>query len=494
MTTVPGSTPSRPRIAIVGTGFSGLCLGIHLKKTGNDNFVLFEKADRIGGTWRENTYPGAECDIPSALYSFSFERNPNWTHKWSEQPEILSYMEHCARKYGLEPHIRFGKEVVESRFDEERGDWEVRTADGNVERFNAVVSAVGQLHKPSTPKFEGRDSFAGPTFHSAQWDHGVPLDGKRVAVIGNAASAVQFIPQIAPKVERLLVFQRTANWVLEKKDREYWAIEKWIGSIFPGYTKLYRFLIWWGGESQIYPLMKQSGDTWYRRLVRKKSIEYIEQKVRDPEKRRKLIPDYPIGAKRILFSDDIYEALDRDNVELITDGIARITPGGVETNDGREHAADVLIYATGFETTSFLTPWKVAGRGGEVLNERWEREGAEAYLGITHSGYPNFFMMYGPNTNLGHNSIIVMIEAQTRYILSCLNVLSHRGSAWLDVKPSVQESYNQWVQNRMKDMIWNSIDHSWYKRDGKVTNNWVGRTTEYIKKTREVNTDDYEFA
>jgi cation diffusion facilitator CzcD-associated flavoprotein CzcO len=363
-----------------------------------------------------------------------------------------------------------------------------------VERFNAVVSAVGQLHKPCTPEFEGAASFAGPTFHSAKWNHSVPLEGRRVAVIGNAASAVQFIPQIAPKVERLLVFQRTANWVLEKKDREYWKIEKRIGSLFPAYTKLYRFLIWFGGETQIYPLMRQSGDTWYRRLVRKKSVEYIEQKIRDPEKRRKLVPDYPIGAKRILFSDDIYDALDRDNVELITDGIARITPGGVATKDGREHAADVLIYATGFETTSFLTPWTVAGRGGEVLNERWEREGAEAYLGITHSGYPNFFMMYGPNTNLGHNSIIVMIEAQTRYILSCLNVLSHRGSAWLDVKPSVQQSYNQWVQNRMKDMIWNSIDHSWYKRDGKVTNNWVGRTTEYIKKTREVNSDDYEFA
>jgi len=451
MTASNGTAPSQPRIAIVGTGFSGLCLGIRLKQSGNNNFVLFEKAETIGGTWRENTYPGAECDIPSALYSFSFERNPNWTHKWSEQPEILRYMEHCAEKYGLYPHIRFNSEVTESVFDEESGDWRVTLADGTEERFNVVVSAVGQLHKPYTPKFEGMETFQGPSFHSAQWNHAVTLEGKRVAVVGNAASAIQFIPQIAPKVERLAIFQRSANWIMEKKDREYWE------SLLPILTKLYRFNIWLKGESQLFPLMKRTGDNWYRRLVRKKAIEYIEEKIRDPERRKILIPDYPIGARRILFSDDIYDALDRDNVEIVTSHIDRIEPNGIRSKDGALHEADVIVYATGFESTEFLTPWKVVGRDGEVLNDRWEREGAEAYLGITHSGFPNFFMMYGPNTNLGHNSIIIMIEAQTRYILSCLTALRGHRAAWLDVKTNVQKRYNEEIQDRMKGMIWTEL-------------------------------------
>jgi cation diffusion facilitator CzcD-associated flavoprotein CzcO len=494
MTASTGQTASHPRIAIVGTGFSGLCLGIHLRKSGNDNFVIFEKADRIGGTWRENTYPGAECDIPSALYSFSFERNPRWTHKWSEQPEILRYMEHCAAKYGLEPHIRFHQEVVESAFDEETGDWTVTTADGTEERFNVVVSAIGQLHKPFTPAIKGAESFSGPSFHSARWNHDVSLEGKNVVVIGNAASAIQFIPQIAPKVKKLTVTQRSANWIMEKKDREYWEIEKKLGSLFPALTNLYRFRIWFRGELNVYPLMKRSGDNWYRKLIRKAAIDYIEEKIRDPELRKKLIPDYPIGARRILFSDDIYDALDRDNVDVVTSPIQDIEPGGLRTEDGQLHEADVMIYATGFESTTFLTPWRVTGRGGEVLNDRWDREGAEAYLGITHSGFPNFFMMYGPNTNLGHNSIIVMIEAQTRYILSCLTALRGHRAAWLDVKPEAQEAYNARLQERMQKMIWTAVEKSWYKRDGKVTNNWVGRTTEYIKRTREINSDDYEFA
>lgn len=490
----PGGHSSQPRVAIVGTGFSGLCLGIHLKKTGNDNFVIFEKADRLGGTWRDNTYPGAECDIPSALYSFSFERNPRWTHKWSEQPEILRYMEYCAQKHGLGPHIRFNREVRAARFDEAAGDWQVETADGAVERFNVLVSAVGQLHKPAFPAIEGRESFRGPSFHSARWDHSVTLDGKRVAVIGNAASAVQFIPQIAPKVERLFVYQRTANWILPKNDREYWEIEKRLGTWFPALTKFYRFIIWLRGEGQVYPLMEGTTENWLRRLTKKKAIEYIEEKIRNPELRKKLVPDYPIGAKRILFSDDIYDALDRDNVEVVTAPIRRIAESGVETDDGKLREADAIVYATGFDSTTFLTPWRVEGLGGQVLNDLWEREGAEAYLGITHTGFPNFFLMYGPNTNLGHNSIIVMIEAQTRYILSCLDELARRGSPWLDVKADVQRGYNDWVQERMTGKVWTAIEKSWYKRNGKVTNNWVGRTTEYMKRTKSMDPQDYRFA
>lgn len=488
------ASQSARKIAIIGSGFSGLCLGIHLKRQGIDSFTIFEKADRVGGTWRENTYPGAECDIPSALYSYSFERNPNWTHKWSEQEEILAYLEHCARKYGLYPHIRFNQRVADLRFDEAAGRWRLETSDGAVEEFDVAVCAVGQLHKPATPHITGAESFRGPAFHSAHWDHGVSLDGKDVCCIGNAASAIQFIPQIAPRCKKLTVFQRSANWVVPKNDREYTALEKKLGAAFPPLLLFYRFMIYARGEWMLFPLMYGKSGM-LRRMSEKKTVDYIAEKIRDPELRKKLVPDYPMGAKRILFSDDYYDALDRDNVSVVTGAIDRIEADGVVTKDGVKHPAEVLIYATGFETTSFITPMEVHGLGGDSLNAKWAREGAEAYLGITHTGFPNFFMMYGPNTNLGHNSIVIMIEAQTRYILSCLAALDAHGARWLNVKTQVQRSYNDWVQRRLAASVWARVNRSWYKNEqGKITNNWVGRTTEYRRRTRTMNPDDYEFA
>lgn len=488
------STLSARKIAIIGAGFSGLCLGIHLKKRGISSFTIFEKADRVGGTWRENTYPGAECDIPSALYSYSFERNPNWTHKWSEQEEILAYLEHCARKYDLYSHIRFNQRVADLRFDDAKGRWQLQAGDGTTEEFDVVVCAIGQLHKPATPHIQGAETFRGAAFHSAQWNHGVSLEGKDVCCIGNAASAIQFIPKIAPLCKKLTVFQRSANWIVPKNDREYTAFEKKLGAMFPPLLMYYRFAIYMRGEGMLYPLM--SGKSGFlRKMSEKKTHDYIEEKIRDPELRKKLIPDYPMGAKRILFSDDFYDALDRDNVNVVTEPIDRIEADGVLTKDGVKHPAEVLIYATGFETNSFITPMEVHGLGGESLNAKWAREGAEAYLGITHTGFPNFFMMYGPNTNLGHNSIVIMIEAQTRYILSCLAALDTRSARWLNVKSQVQRSYNEWVQRRLAASVWARVNKSWYKNDqGKITNNWVGRTTEYRRRTREMNPDDYEFA
>lgn len=482
------------RIAIIGTGFSGLCLAIHLKKLGEESFVLFEKSDRLGGTWRDNVYPGAECDTPSVLYSFSFERNPNWTYKWSGQREILEYNEHCARKYDLIPHIRFNQEVRELRFEKNSGRWRLETADGASEEFDVVVSGVGQLHNPSTPEIEGADRFKGVAFHSACWNRDVSLEGKKVCCIGNAASALQFIPQIAPAAEKLTVFQRNANWVIPKNNRAYTALEKTLFRVAPPFQMLHRFWQWFRGDGLFYPLMFQETNR-TRTKTEQATRDYIEEKIRDPELRKKLVPDYPMGAKRVLFSDDFYDALDRDNVEVVTSPIERIEANGVVTRDGRLHEADVLIYATGFETTSFLTPMRVIGTTGEALNDKWEREGAEAYLGITHAGFPNFFMMYGPNTNLGHNSIILMIESQTRYILSCLRALDARSAQSLDVKGSVQTAYNKWVQDRLRTMVWAHAKNSWYKNEqGKITNNWVGRTTEYRRRTNSVNPDDYEFA
>jgi len=482
------------RVAVIGTGFSGLCLGYHLKKSGLDTFTIFEKADRIGGTWRENTYPGAECDIPSALYSFSFERNPNWTHKWSEQPEILRYMDHCCEKFGLRSHIKFNKEVTDVTFDEAAGIWHLKTADGLSEDFDVVISAVGQLHKPFIPEISGSGTFQGKMFHSARWDHSYDLNGKTVSIIGNAASALQFIPEIATEVKQLNVFQRTPNWVIPKEDREYTQFEKWLGARIPATTKFYRFLIWLRGEGLVYPLMKQGTSQKYRDRVRQQALAYMEEHIEDTELRAKLTPDYPIGAKRILFSDNFYQAFARDNVELTTDPIARITETGIETEGGASYPSDAIIFGTGFVTTDFLTPMRVQGRGAQVLNDTWNASGAEAYLGITHAGFPNFFMMYGPNTNLGHNSIILMIEAQTRYVMSCLDALDRNSAKWIDLKAEAQKEYNEWIDERMKAMIWTAVEDSWYLREGRVTNNWVGRTTEYVKRTRHMEPDKYEFA
>ena len=485
-------TAQTRRIAIIGTGFSGLCLGYHFKKRGFTDFTIFEKADAVGGTWRDNTYPGAECDIPSALYSFSFERNPNWTFKWSEQEEILNYMNHCCDKFELRPHIKFNCEVTDATFNDAKGNWAV-TAGGKVEDFDVVVSAVGQLHKPSIPHFDGAETFEGSSFHSAKWDHSIDLAGKQVAVVGNAASALQFIPQIAPLVAHLDVYQRSANWVIPKNDREYTGFEKWLGSVFPPATKLYRFGIWLRSEALVYPLMNGLGETNLRKKAQQAAIDYMEEHVSDPDLRTKLIPDYPIGAKRILFSDDFYDGIAHENTDVVTDPIVRIVKNGIVTEDGTVREADVLIYATGFISTDFLTPMEVKGRNGVSLNGKWNAEGAEAYLGITHTGFPNFFMMYGPNTNLGHNSIILMIEAQTKYILSCLDTLDANGAQWLDVTEDAQTEYNKEVTARLADMTWSVVDDSWYKRNGKITNNWMGRTTEYMRRTKHVDPTVYEF-
>ncbi len=478
-------------IAIIGSGFSGLCLGIKLKESGFENFIIFEKAEQLGGTWRENVYPGAECDIPSALYSFSFEANPRWSRKWSGQSEILDYMKNCAEKYQLTPHFRFNESCEKLEYDEAAQKWKVTTTSGT-QIFDFVASGVGQLHKKQFPNIPGREQFKGASFHSAQWDHSVDLNNKTVNVIGNAASAVQFIPQIAPKVKQLNVFQRSANWVTPKNDRNYFAIEKWLGETFPILGKLYRFYIWFMADFFLYQIMNIDSYKWLRKKSEDDCLEAMHEHVKDKELRAKLTPDYPIGAKRVLFSDDFYPALARPNVNVITEKLERVTETGIQT-ESANYDADVIIYATGFDTTHFLSPMQVTGKNGVSLNELWDAEGAEAYLGITHKGLPNFFMMYGPNTNLGHNSIILMIEAQSNYILQCIKALQEKSCQSIEVKPDVQDSFNQTLQERMKNKVWAKVEHSWYKTNGKVTNNWVGRTSEYRKVTELMNENDYLF-
>ncbi len=478
-----------PRVAIVGSGFGGLCMGIKLKQAGVDSFTIFEKADRLGGTWRANTYPGCECDIPSALYSYSFAPYAEWPNKWSHQPVILRYLDKCADDFGVRPHLRCNTAVEEIRWDESKRCWHLRTNGGSEEEFDVVVGATGQLSRPRFPHIPGRDDFAGVSFHSAEWNHDHDLRGRRVAVIGNAASAIQFIPEIAPLVGELLVFQRSANWMLPKNDRDYSELEKKMLRLFPPLSKLRRFLIWLSGELIIYPAMKR--ESRWRQRLEQQTRDYIAQTISDPELRAKLIPDYPLGAKRILFSDNYYPSIEKYGVRILTDAIERITKDGVVTTGGVLHEVDTIIYSTGFHTHDFLTPMRVVGRGGAVLNEQWQRT-PEACLGITVSGFPNLFFLYGPNTNLGHSSIVVMIESQVRYIMSCLEQMRERAVAAVDVRRDVQEHYNREMQSRLAGSSWATVGDSWYVQNGVVTNNWPGRTTEYRKRTRHCNLADFE--
>jgi len=479
------------RIAIIGAGHSGICMGMKLKHAGIEDFVILEKAPTLGGTWRDNTYPGASCDAPSFLYSFSFAQKTDWSRRFAWQPELLAYSAECAIKAGLMPHFRFRTEVARLRFDEARNRWELTCADGQTIEAEFVVTAVGQLHRPATPAIPGRESFAGRQFHSARWDHSVDLTAGRVAVIGNAASAVQFVPQIAPLVMQLTIFQRSANWLLPRKDKLYSPRLHRMMTRWPWLARLrHNFQWFFFGEMQLTPLMKQVRPVQW--AARQYSLLHLRRQVRDRALRARLVPDYPIGAKRVLFNDDYYPTLNRTNVRLVTDPIERITATGVRTENGEVHEADVIIYATGFSATDFLAPMEVSGLGGRDLRDEW-RHGAHAYLGIVVSGFPNLFMLYGPNTNLGHNSILVMIEAQTAYIIDALRQMEARGVKRLDVKRAVMDEYNRILQQDLAKSVWAADKASWYKlADGTITNNWPHSTIHYRRLLRKPDLGAYE--
>jgi cation diffusion facilitator CzcD-associated flavoprotein CzcO len=481
------------RIAIIGAGHSGICLGMKLRQAGIEEFVILEKAATLGGTWRDNTYPGASCDAPSFLYSFSFAQKTDWSRRFAWQPELLAYAAECAVSAGLLPHVRFNAEVTAARFDETRDLWSIELADGSTLEARYLVTAVGQLHHPAIPELPGRHSFAGPQFHSARWDHTVDLTGKHVAVIGNAASAVQFVPQIAPQVSRLTIFQRSANWLLPRKDRLYSPRLHRTMARWPWLAKLRHDWQWFFfGEVQLTPLMKRVRPVQW--AARQYAMRHLRRQVRDPKLREKLVPDYPIGARRVLFNDDYYPALGRRNVRLVTEPIESIAAGGVRTRDGELHGADVIVYATGFKATDFLAPMRFSGLGGRSLAEEW-RHGAHAYLGVTVSGFPNFFMLYGPNTNLGHNSILVMIEAQAGYIVQAIGQMTTRGTRRLDVRRDIMDEYNLRLQQDLAKSVWAAAKSSWYKlADGTITNNWPHSTMRYRRLLRRFDPDAYDVA
>jgi cation diffusion facilitator CzcD-associated flavoprotein CzcO len=476
-----------PSVLIVGSGFGGLGTAIELKRAGFENVTILERADEVGGVWRENTYPGAGCDIPSPLYSFSYEPNPRWPKRFSRQPDIHAYMKRLVAKYGLEPHLRFGTEVTGAHFNEERALWQITTAAGETLEANVFVPAVGQLSRPAWPGIPGQDTFTGHSFHSALWEHGHDLTGKRVAVIGTGASAVQFVPEIQPKAAHLTVFQRSAPYIMRKNDTRY---RRWHHKLFqhlPATQLIGRLRIWLVTECATFAM---TAHPLFTKPFEIRTAQLRRRQVKDPELRAKLKPGYPLGCKRILFTNDYLPALTRPNVRVETSRISEITPGGVRTADGVEHPADVVIYGTGFAATDFLGELDVRGLGGRSLAETWS-DGARAYLGMTVPGFPNMFCVYGPNTNLGAGSIIYMIERQARYIRQAVEYLARPEVSYLDIKPQVEERYDREVQERLASSVW-TMCASWYRQDdGRVSTNWPGLVSEYDRRTRKLELAEY---
>lgn len=475
-------------IAIIGSGFSGLCMGIACRQAGREDFVILEKAAAIGGTWRDNHYPGAACDVPSNMYSFSFEPNPNWSRMYSGQAEILRYMQHCATKYGLTPHVRTDSEVVESRWDTATQRWTIKLAGGQSLTARVIVSGVGGLSRPALPRIKGLDQFKGALFHSADWQHDVQLQGKRVAVIGTGASAIQFVPAIAGEVGELLLFQRTPPWIVPKPDGAIPAPVRKVFKYIPPAQRLARHAIYW--QSEFFGIGFVNPKLMAPISALAKS--HLKRQVPNPELRAKLTPNYTIGCKRVLFSNNYYPALTRDNVQVLTTGVKEITADGVLDAQGQLHKVDVIICGTGFDVQNPLGPLHVYGDDGQEIRQHG---GLSAYMGINTRQMPNLFFLLGPNTGLGHNSIIFMIEAQVQYTMKCLAELDRKQAQSLTVKPEAEAAFNDHVQAQLKNMVWNAGGcSSWYlDENGKNNTLWPGFTWKYWLETRKPNFSDYVF-
>ena len=478
------------KVVIVGAGLGGVCAGIHLMRAGIEDFVILERESEPGGTWRDNTYPGCACDVPVALYQFSFAPSLHWRHIFPRASEMKEYIDRLAANFGLASRFRGGDEAVSAVWDENRCRWRTTTKTGTEIEAEAIIVALGQLNRPKLPDIAGRDTFAGPAFHSARWNHSVPLEGKRVGVLGCAASAVQLIPEVAKVAGHLTVYQRTPNWLLPRLDREVTPEEMALLVTAPHVFELQRELLYQNADHLFWQAFSWTPEG--RAAFARQSMMHLEAQVASPELRRKLTPDYPVGCKRVLFADDYYPALQLSNVTLETAAIECITPQGVRTRDGVDHALDVLVYATGFETTGWYWSLRVAGRGGTALSDVW-KQGPEAYLGLTVSGFPNFFMTYGPNTNLGHNSITFMLERQAEYIAQALTEMQRRGLSAIEPSRDAQDQFNRDLQAALARTTWADPScNSWYKTpEGRNTQNWSSHTRDYAAATKVVNFDDY---
>jgi cation diffusion facilitator CzcD-associated flavoprotein CzcO/pimeloyl-ACP methyl ester carboxylesterase len=477
-------------VAVIGAGFGGLGMSIALQRQGIDH-VVFERDEDVGGTWWANTYPGCQCDVPSNLYSFSFALNPDWSSTYPLQPEIQAYLRRCAQRFGVLDRIRFGHEVLAAAWEEDARRWRIETSKGTW-TADILIAAPGPLAEPSMPEIPGLADFRGTIFHSAEWRHDHDLAGERVAVIGTGASAIQLVPRIQPEVGRLLLFQRTPGWVVPHRARPTTPFERSLYRRLPFVQRLARYATYWSRELLILGFCKNPR---WMEPVRRIAVRHLERQVHDPELRRKLTPSFLPGCKRLMPSNDYYPALNHDNVEVITDRISEIRPHAVETADGAEHPVDTIIAATGFHVTDNPVFEKIRGRGGRSLADTWRDSGSQAYLGTTVAGFPNLFLLAGPNTGIGHTSLVVMIESQIRYVLDALRTLARRKMGAFEVRPEAQKAFNDEVQRRMRTTVWNTGGcKSWYlDEEGRNTTLWPDFTWRYRLRTRRFDAGAYLF-
>ena len=493
-------------VAIVGAGFAGLCAAIQLRKDGVQSLLMLERSREVGGTWRDNVYPGCACDVPSHLYSFSFEPNAEWTRPYPQQQEIQDYILRVVNKYQLRPLIRFGSDVQQMRWlpDEQCWQIDIKGQPGLLARH--VVLATGPLNKPLIPAVPGLDSFAGPAFHSSEWRHDVALAGKRIAVVGTGASAVQIVPEIAPAAAHLDVFQRTPAWVLPRLDTPYGPLRRGLYRFVPGLQRLSRWRVYWFNE---WIGMGFMGSDRMQNMLRRLSKLHMRQQIKDHALRAALTPDFNPGCKRLLISNTWFPTLQRPNVSLVTQAVTQIRPEGVVSADGTLHPCDVIIWGTGFKAAELVTPMRiygessVAGNGADKdsanlpleLSTLWRTQPAATRLGITVAGFPNMFMLVGPNTGLGHNSIIFMIEAQVDYIVAALRELRRRGQSTLRLRAQVQNDSYAETQRKMKNTVWSSGCKSWYQNaEGQIDTLWPGFTWEYWLQTRRFDAVHYDWS
>lgn len=492
MTTDPVRKPS---VLVIGAGFGGICAAALLVRAGVTEVTVLEQGDAVGGVWRDNTYPGCACDIPAALYSFSFAQKPDWTSWYPGQDEIRRYLEDCVDAFGLRPRLRLRHKAVRAEWDAATGTWrvEVRLPDGTTSTLVAdvLVPSVGQLSRPHQTVIPGQESFPGPLFHTARWPRDLDLRGRRVAVVGTGASAIQVVPAIAGTASHVTVFQRSAPWTLPKPNRRYHRVSGPVYRRFPALMRVPRAGFW---SLTVVQGRAVTGRPVARRVVRALSDLQRRVQVPEPGLRAAVTPDHAMGCKRVLFTSDWYPTLRRPDVDLVTAPITRLTPEGVRTADGTVHRADVVVVGTGFEAAQLLVPLEVVGRDGVALHDVW-KEGAHAHLGMTVPGFPNLLVMYGPNTNTGNTSVVYFLEAQARYLVQYVRLLARRRAvapgACVEVRPEVEAAYDAELQRRLAGSVWTSCAN-WYRAtSGRVVTNWPGLAAEYHRRTATLDPDDF---
>jgi cation diffusion facilitator CzcD-associated flavoprotein CzcO len=476
---------------VVGAGYGGICMAVKLQKAGITDFVIVEKADAIGGTWRDNTYPGCACDVQSHLYSFSFAGNPDWSMRYPGWEEIQRYIHATTDQFNLRKYIQYNAEVNAAEFVQETGRWLISLVNGEKIDAHYFILATGPLHFPFIPDLPGLDNFKGKTMHSAQWDHDYELKGKRVVSIGTGGSAVQYLPEVAPEVDKLTIFQRTPPWVIGRDERAYSNFRKSMFRKFPILRKLHRLRLYLTNEKRVLPIL-------YSRLAKTfqfTALSHLKKQIKDLELRAKLTPNYTIGCKRVLISNRYYPMFTRDNVDLVTAGIKEIKEHSVVDNDGVEHPADAILFGTGFVTDPriYMKDFKLTGLAGRSIHDDW-KDSAEAYYGVTTAGYPNMFQLVGPNTGLGHNSVVYMIENQAKYIMRCIKSLRQQGAQYMNLRDDVQKQFNDDLQDRLQGTVWTSGCQSWYQQaDGRNVVIWPGTTWRYHQELKYSAMDVYDW-